>query len=128
MRQPDQPNFNATKVLFENLRNLFACVALAVAGIAISSFPDLSILGPRWAGRLGLAVVLVSVTLMIWNAISGANELAKGISVRSIRFWALFIPSFVIYAALSISVYGAAAKAQLRQFQQGVAHVSQAEH
>lgn len=111
-----KPKETKTKIIFESVRNTVTCATLAVSGLAVSKFKEISILGPAYATGVGLSITLVSAVLVLWNVPHTYRSIRSQANPRRASFWLLDAPAIFLYMLFTISVWGSIAKLQAQQF------------
>ena len=87
------------KDVFDNLRNLFICISLAIAGGAVYKFRTELPLGSLLNLVIAFLVILVACGLLVWNMFHGLNKLIKTVK-GTWNNWLLVSFAFVYVFAL----------------------------
>ena len=87
------------KDVFDNLRNLFICLSLAIAGGAVYKFRTELPLGSLLNLVIAFLVILVACGLLVWNMFHGLNKLIKTVK-GTWNNWLLVSFAFVYVFAL----------------------------
>ena len=113
MSQIFSPNSHTVaKAIFENIRNSVACTTVAIAGVIIMRFPQISLFGPEAAPWISLLLVLVAAGLLMWNMALGIDTMLKELVPKSRWLWFVYSLVTAIFIVATISVLGALVKQQ----------------
>jgi fumarate reductase subunit D len=93
------------KQVFDNVRNILICVALALAGGAVIKYRLDLPFGSIFNGIIGSLIVLAAISLFMWNAVHGIEKLAR--PVKGTRKSWLLIPFVAVYIISILAVFQA---------------------
>lgn len=102
------------KIIYENMRNTVVCSSVAVAGIAVDRYKELSFLGESWAPTISWVLLICSALLVIFNLMVGYSQILEKLPPKNNFIqWGLYIPILITYITIVITVFGCVVKLQV---------------
>lgn len=98
----------ALVLIFENIRNMFLCLGLALVGLAVAYVPGLSFLGWPWSHWLGLLIGISASGLFVASLIDLWSELTRGALASSPKRLFVVVPLLLAYSIAVGTCYSAA--------------------
>jgi hypothetical protein len=100
----DQDEDALFKRVFDSIRNVIICAALAIAGAGVIKWrADLQFLGPTINAAIGILLILTALLLCIWNMVNGCKVIlapAKGTTKVGLYILGSFVYGFLGFALL----------------------------
>lgn len=90
------------KQVFDNVRNILICIALALAGGAVIKYRLDLPFGSTFNLIIGILIILAAISLFMWNAVHGLEKLAQ--PVKGTRKSWLLIPFMAVYIISILAV------------------------
>lgn len=90
------------KQVFDNVRNILICIALALAGGAVIKYRLDLPFGSTFNLIIGILIILAAISLFMWNAVHGLEKLAQ--PVKGTRKSWLLIPFMALYIISILAV------------------------
>jgi hypothetical protein len=99
------------RIVFENIRNTVVCASVAVAGLVVARFQEMSFLGKGLAPWISLVILICASLLVMWNILVGFSQVHDALPAKSASiFVCLYLPILFIYFVIATSIFGGLTK------------------
>jgi hypothetical protein len=99
---------SASRILFENIRNLFACVAFALVPTGLIKHPEVTNWGALQTQIFIVGGLSISAVLVIWNVAYSGIQLSSLFTSKERELWLGLAGILMIVAGMSLSFFAVA--------------------